>query len=207
MELRMYGLVNYQLTGIQKGIQYGHALQEYNNIIMDWMDENPEVGSEKYNKIKLFREWAKNYKTFIVLNGGTTNKNLAPLNKLNEGIYRGTLNNYKVQLESNGIDVIGFEEYDLGDQLTAIVFLVDERIFLKENGKYVYLDFEDWIFDNPSPYITFDRLDKHFIKSVREKFKNSDNKDMLDYYNRWVDHMGGVKNVFLRDFTRNLKLA
>ena len=29
LELRMYGLVNYQLTGIQKGIQFLHAVVEY----------------------------------------------------------------------------------------------------------------------------------------------------------------------------------
>jgi hypothetical protein len=29
LELRMYGLVNYQLTGIQKGIQFLHGVVEY----------------------------------------------------------------------------------------------------------------------------------------------------------------------------------
>jgi hypothetical protein len=30
---RMYGLVPYNISPIQQGIQFGHAVQEYNNII------------------------------------------------------------------------------------------------------------------------------------------------------------------------------
>ena len=32
LELRMYGLVPYQLMGIQQGIQYGHATDEFVHI-------------------------------------------------------------------------------------------------------------------------------------------------------------------------------
>ena len=33
LELRMYGLVPYNISPIQQAIQYGHAVQEYNNSI------------------------------------------------------------------------------------------------------------------------------------------------------------------------------
>ena len=41
LELRMYGFVNYQLTGIQMGIQFSHALVEYsleNSHSDDYLD-------------------------------------------------------------------------------------------------------------------------------------------------------------------------
>lgn len=63
LELKMYGLVIYQLSGIQQGIQFDHAKDEY---------------AEKYGKDKSYLEYRKKHKTVIVLNGGTSNdgKNL-----------------------------------------------------------------------------------------------------------------------------------
>lgn len=110
MEYRMYGLVNYQLSGIQKGIQYGHALQEYNN---------------KHFEDEDFRKWRLSDKTFIILNGGTTNAS-GYLDSM------GSLNKHLIELQNNKIKVSTFNEPDLGNQLTAVVFLVDERVFNKE---------------------------------------------------------------------------
>jgi hypothetical protein len=105
---RMYGMVNYQLSGIQKGIQFGHAVVEY---------ANDHFHDEEY------QQWAKNDKTFIILNGGTTN---------NTRLKEGTLNLYLTEMIEQGIHVGEFSEPDLGDQLTAFVFLVDDRVFDKE---------------------------------------------------------------------------
>jgi hypothetical protein len=105
---RMYGMVNYQLSGIQKGIQFGHAVVEY---------ANDHFHDEEY------QQWAKNDKTFIILNGGTTN---------NTRLKEGTLNLYLTEMIEQGIPVGEFSEPDLGDQLTAFVFLVDDRVFDKE---------------------------------------------------------------------------
>jgi len=105
---RMYGMVNYQLSGIQKGIQFGHAVVEY---------ANDHFRDEEY------QQWAKNDKTFIILNGGTTN---------NTRLKEGTLNLYLTEMIEQGIPVGEFSEPDLGDQLTAFVFLVDDRVFDKE---------------------------------------------------------------------------
>ena len=106
---RMYGLVNYQLSGIQQGIQYGHAVVEY---------------GISYGDSKEYQDWSRNDKTFIILNGGTTNTNVDRL---------GTLNQHAQKLFELGIRHETFIEPDLGDQLTSVVFLVDDRVWDREN--------------------------------------------------------------------------
>jgi hypothetical protein len=197
LELRMYGLVPYQLMGIQQGIQYGHATDEFAlKVIKSLMGKSNEIPTKD---IETYVDWLEKWKTYIVLNGGTTN------NRIQDGVYVGTLNNYKETLDKNGVFNVSFNEPDLGDQLTGVVFIVDERVFLKnENKKYVYLDFEDWVFENPNHYIsTINRTDKWIIKSLRENTKKTDPV----YYNKWVEYMGGEKNVFLRDFLKDFRLA
>lgn len=128
LEYRMYGLVPYNISEIQKGIQFGHALQEFNNDIIN----------ESLIKVKeAFDKWRCFDKTFIILNGGTTNKN-------KESDWYGTMNQHKDTLTENGILNSWFYEPDLGEQLTAIVFLVDERVFDKET----YPDFINFMFEN-----------------------------------------------------------
>jgi hypothetical protein len=114
LELRMYGLVPYNLSPIQQGIQFGHAVQEYNNMM--------EYGESLSERIQ-FDKWRKEDKTFIILNGGTTNNNPERF---------GTLNKHMVTLEDMEIKFATFREPDLGDQLTAVVFLVDEYVFNRE---------------------------------------------------------------------------
>lgn len=104
-EYRMYGLVPYNLSPIQQGIQFGHAVVEYGLEFF----ETPE-----------YQTWAKRDKTFIVLNGGTTN---------NTAFIKGTLNDHYFTLTDRSIRVGEFHEPDLGDQLTAVVFLVDDRVY------------------------------------------------------------------------------
>ena len=113
-EYRMYGLCPYNLSPIQQGIQYGHGVVEYMN--------------DHYNSDKRLEQWTKTDKTFIILNGGTTNtriiqETLRPV---------GSLNQHLETLKENKIKLSTFHEPDLGDQLTAIVFLVDDRVFDKE---------------------------------------------------------------------------
>jgi hypothetical protein len=126
LEYRMYGLVPYNISPIQQGIQYGHAVDEY---------------GIKKSKITGYRQWVTKDKTYIILNGGTTNLNK---NRL------GTLNKHRETLMKNRIPIASFYEPDLGDQLTGVCFLVDERVFDKK--KYPdesELDTIDWINDIP----------------------------------------------------------
>jgi hypothetical protein len=113
LEYRMYGLVPYNLSPIQQGIQFGHAVVEYMIKFRDFPD---------------LTKWAEEDKTFIILNGGTTNDNFIDYIDCE---FKGTLNNYAKELYFQGIKTATFNEPDLGNQLTAVVFLVDERVFNK----------------------------------------------------------------------------
>jgi len=116
LELRMYGLVPYNISPIQQGIQFGHAVVEYSRTCQDMKNHEAQ-----------YKNWADNWKTFIILNGGTTN------NKFNiyDGLPFGSMNKHLLSLHNMGVRYATFCEPDLGDQLTAIVFIVDERVFNK----------------------------------------------------------------------------
>jgi len=126
LQYRLYGLVPYNLSPIQQGIQFGHAVVEYSLL---------------YSNTPEYQEWARNHKTFIILNGGTTNTNPLRL---------GTLNQHASALRMLGqIDKAAvFYEPDLGDQLTAVVFLVDERVFDRET----WPDYSGPTYENGVPY-------------------------------------------------------
>ena len=72
LKYRMYGLVPYNISPIQQGIQFGHGVVEYlmNNF------NKPET-----------QYWAHDDKTFIILNGGTTNNFEESLGTLNKNLY------------------------------------------------------------------------------------------------------------------------
>lgn len=171
LEYRMYGLVPYNMSQIQQGIQFGHAVVDYGRSI-----NGIHPAENIYNK------WADFDKTFIILNGGTTNNNPERL---------GSLNKHLNTLRDNGIMVTEFNEPDLGDQLTAIVFLVDERVFNKD----LYPDFirSEYTWPrNKEPYP--DQL---------EAWEEENKKN----YANWVVKIGGEKNAFLREFLKTFRLA
>ena len=171
LEYRMYGLVPYNLSPIQQGIQFGHAVVEYQQNVRN-LTPNEAI----YNK------WAKSDKTFIILNGGTTNNNPDKL---------GSLNQHLLSLNSNGIITSEFNEPDLGDQLTAFVFLVDERVFNRE----LYPDFQE----EKLPYNPKRKPTKKEEIQIDER--NDSN------YQKWVEKIGGPKNAILREFLKPLRLA
>ena len=182
LELRMYGLVPYNISPIQQGIQFGHAVVEY-GLTLGNTDE--------------YQKWANEDKTFIILNGGTTNN--SP--DITTGEYKGTLNQHKETLKINGVTVASFYEPDLGDQLTAVVFLVDERVFNRKD----YLDFEDWLFENYKDYLNV-KGNKNAYQIAQEVMNSKSNYDK-EVYQQWVNMIGGEKNVFLRQFLKNFRLA
>ncbi len=110
LKQRMYGLVPYNISPIQQGIQFGHAVVEYGLTYGRGHADSP------------YLQWARNDKTFIILNGGTTNGG-------NKGSELGTLNQSRIVLRDMKVQYESFYEPDLGDQLTAVVFLVDERVY------------------------------------------------------------------------------
>ncbi len=170
LEYRMYGLVPYNLSPIQQGIQFGHAVVDYARTLN---------GIEPFERI--YNKWADTDKTFIILNGGTTNNNPEKL---------GSLNQHMESLKDNGIPTQGFYEPDLGDQLTAFVFLVDERVF----NRTLYPDFEKEVL----PWSRTKPSEKAKIELAERNNAN---------YDKWVEKVGGWHNVFLRDFLRDKRLA
>lgn len=157
LEYRMYGMVPYNLSPIQQGIQYGHAVIEYQQMVTGL--PHSEV---------IYNKWAQKDKTFIILNGGTTNENPER---------EGSLQQHCRTLKLNGILVSEFREPDLNDTLTAVCFLVDERVFNRE----LYPDFA------PDPDVS------QSISSYQ--------------YDKWKEKIGGDRNVFLRSFLPTFKLA
>ncbi len=193
LELRMYGLVPYNISPIQQAIQFGHAVVEYGQMV-----KLPQAMNKMAIDAPLiYDSWASKWKTFIILNGGTTNHKLS-----DEGLPFGTLNQHVLKLDEMNIDFTTFNEPDLGDQLTAVVFIVDERVFNRKK----YPDFSDWLMDSKYADLIRTELGSN-VYTISENIKNSTNKQDQKAYKEWVDIIGGEKNVFLRDFLKNFKLA
>jgi hypothetical protein len=178
LELHMYFFVPYQLTGIQKGIQCGHAALEYAN---------------KYGKDEEFITFFREFKTWVILDGGTTNDG-----RDFHGIAQGTLNQIADELLKNDIKIAYFQEPDLNDALTAVCFLADERVFNRKD----YPDFVDWLIEKYS--ITNDALAMVKLRTDTMEILMAERPDN---YKEWVRFVGGVKNVFLRELIKNKKLA
>ena len=65
LELRMYGLVPYNISPIQQGIQFGHAVVEYSQKIESFK-HGLLSRTEHYKSLyDSYDNWAKNWKTFI----------------------------------------------------------------------------------------------------------------------------------------------
>lgn len=164
----MYGMVPYNLSPIQQGIQFGHAVVEY---------------GLQFNETPEYQKWAREDKTFIILNGGTTNVNYASEDSLE---HIGSLNNHRRTLWDEGIDFASFFEPDLGDQLTAVVFLVDDRVF----DRVAWPDFDGG-------------------DAIEEKMGGRTiDHQYFDWLNNFSDHENEAQRiVFLRDFLKNFRLA
>ena len=193
LEKRMYFFVPYNISPIQQAIQAGHAAVEYARLFgHGW----------------LFKDFAENWKTWIVLNGGTTNNSIDP----ETGHFSGTLNqlrneiiqfNFEHRQDNNldaTIDYADFYEPDLNDAMTAICFIVDERVFNYDD----YPDFQDWI--RAQDFVNEDEKLNSFIsleglgpEQLKELFPGM--------YPMWVREMGGDKTLFLRELLRGKKLA
>jgi len=130
-EYRMYGFVPYNISPIQQGIQFGHAVVEYAN---------------KHCRKKSYIDWANNDKTFIILNGGTTRDHRSLK-------HQGSMQEICRELDKFGITYATFREPDLNNALTGIVFLVESEIFNFDLNSYIEgfdytdvdVDFVKWL--------------------------------------------------------------
>jgi hypothetical protein len=186
LEYRLYGLVPYNISSIQSAIQYGHAVQEYNNLMIDgssiMQSVNFETKLRESNRIG-YDKWRKKDKTFIILNGGTTNDTI-------DDKWYGSLQKSRDTLYDNGVLFAEFYEPDLNYSLTAVVFLVDERVF----NKTLYPNFEK----ETLPYSK--------KKPSQKQIEELEERNNLNYQ-KWVEKIGGPKNAFLREFLSSFKLA
>jgi len=173
LELRMYFFVPYNISPIQQAIQAGHAAIEY---------------ARNFGDSEEFKNFADNWKTWVILDGGTTN------DSANDTL-RGTLNQIADSLVNNGIKFSSFQEPDLNDALTAVCVIVDERVFNKK-------DYPDFINYLTKSILTNSEIIEIRITPIKEvKIKYSET------YIKWIKMIGGVKNEFLRELLTDKKLA
>jgi len=185
LEKRMYFFVPYQLTGIQQAIQSGHAALEY---------------SIKYENDEEFIDFVYNWKTWIILNGGTTNSKVKPNTNYREDKepYLGSLDNIAHQVIFNKVKYSLFTEPDLNYALTAVCFIADERVFNYEK----YPEFDNWFCVQEYPDDTKEKQASYITYAPELRAK-----EFPTEYNRWVEHIGGERNVFLRELLKGKKLA
>ena len=186
LELRMYFFVIYQLKGIQQGIQAGHAATEY---------------ARNFGNTKLFKDFTDKWKTWIILDGGTTNSK----RDLVTGLSMGSINQIVDELDRNRIPFTFFEEPDLNNAITAVCFICNERVW--NYGDYP--DFVNWLLDIKMYEETKDMITKNNPDLwVKLRLYPELQQEMFpEYYKEWVEMMGGKKNVFLRELIKNKKLV
>lgn len=114
---RMYSMVLRQLNPMQKGIQSLHAVVEYG--------EKMKSGNIDANIKKAYNKWAKEDKTMIILDAGTSVD-------LNNAIY---------ELMVLNVPYAVFYEEDLYGINTAVCFLADERVWDTKN----YQSYDEFI--------------------------------------------------------------
>lgn len=172
LEKRMYFLVPYNISEIQKGIQAGHAALEY---------------AREYANDEEFIDFINNHKTWIILNGGTTNNGF----EMGTGKPKGTLNHmvhdildFNANNPNQKIKFATFQEPDLNDALSAICLIVDERVFNYED----YPDFEWWVAKN-------------------DMFIRPDDKENWDNAYKAFKEEVGEDIAFLKKLLNNKKLA
>ncbi len=113
-----------------------------------------------------FQQWASKDQTVILLSGGGS----------------GDMIMNSEKLKKLGIEFVQFHEPDLNFSLSAVSFLLDERVWNKEK----YPDFRWWM-ESTYPNI------KYF--------------DYGGYKDEWINSIGGEDIYKIREFVSEFKLA
>ena len=127
--------------------------------------------ANKYASDEEYRQWAKTDKTLIVLDGGT---------------YQEMVRIYD-SLKELGMKFADFQEPDLNYLTTSITFLVDERVWNREQ-------YPSWESLPQCPCV------------IDGNMQAPDPNDYMTY-NEWVEMMGGAANVELRELIFSKKLS
>lgn len=189
LEIRMYFLVLYNISEIQKGIQAGHAALEYANV---------------YGNTPMYKNFIDNHKTWIILNGGTSNEKGYSIYS-DDFIGVGSMESYLKELMVSDIDISLFREPDLNNALSAICFLADERVF----NKKTYPNLFEYYIHNFSGEL--DNIE-HCPNKPEVNITKYNAKELIPtlypkFYKKWVNMLGGEKNLYLREFLQTKKLA
>jgi len=163
----------YNLSPIQQGIQAGHAALKH-------ALHYPEAT----------QDFTRFDQTWIILNGGTSNQSEEN---------PGTMEQHQKHLQEIGVKHTFFHEPDLNEALSAIAFLVDERVYDYKNypdftKPHLIMDINGFAYFPGNPYITSEEV--NYLKEENQKA-----------YEVWEEKMGGATNVALRDFLRCKELA
>lgn len=122
-----------------------------------------------YFKTAEYQSWSNFDKTLIMLDGGTYQEMMKILETL----------------ETSRCKYQFFEEEDLNNMVTSLIFIADERVW----DKATYPDFDP---DYAEPYLEVD---------------DKGNVIMLNPYDKWLEKIGGKQNEILREIISNKRLA
>jgi hypothetical protein len=118
--MRLYSLTNYYLSATQHGIQTAHLVSELSRL-----DRAGALGKGKRSASAVFREWADNHKTIIVLNGG----NSARLRYFHNALISSTLDQ-KTRIADHYPVVHFTEDADsLDGAWTAVGVILPESVY------------------------------------------------------------------------------
>lgn len=192
---RLYFLVPYNISSIQKGIQCGHAALEY---------------AYKFGNNQEYIDFIEKDKTWIILNGGTSNHSYndsiaEPLTIEEENPYIlsnadnpiGSMESHWNTLNDFGIKSTFFLEPDANNMMTSICFLVPNQVFNKDD----YPNFMSWV-------ATLELATADIIDFKKIHYLGSDETTLYKKkYEEWVNLLGGDTNAKLRIFLNQFKLA
>jgi hypothetical protein len=109
--MRAFFFCNQYLAGIHPGIQSGHALDQLWSGFVETMGKHTKTAKAKF---AMLREFSKNHKTWICLNGG-------------DSLMLGDL--YKFMIGQTTYPFTMFQEPGLNYANTAVVIILPERMY------------------------------------------------------------------------------